>query len=129
MRISDWSSDVCSSDLLKNPPILILDEATSALDTRTEAEIQSTLADDSRSRTTIVIAHRLSTVVDADEIVVLDAGRVAERGTHQQLMARAGIYADMSARQDRKSGLKGKRGAVRVDTGGRRIMKKNKRDT
>src|SRR3546814_18763655 len=85
--------------ILKNPPILILDEATSALDTRTEAEIQSALADVSRSRTTIVIAHRLSTVVDADEIVVLDAGRVAERGTHQQLMARAGIYADMWARQ------------------------------
>src|SRR3546814_7677637 len=85
--------------ILKNPPIRSLDEATSALDTRTEAEIQSALADVSRSRTTIVIAHRLSTVVDADEIVVLDAGRVAERGTHQQLMARAGIYADMWARQ------------------------------
>jgi ABC-type transport system involved in Fe-S cluster assembly fused permease/ATPase subunit len=66
--------------LLKNPPILILDEATSALDSRTEAEILDTLDEVSKQRTTIVIAHRLSTVVDADEIVVLDAGRVAERG-------------------------------------------------
>lgn len=85
--------------LLKNPPILILDEATSALDSRTEAEILDTLDEVSKQRTTIVIAHRLSTVVDADEIVVLDAGRVAEQGTHAQLLAKDGLYAEMWARQ------------------------------
>ena len=85
--------------LLKNPPILILDEATSALDSRTEAAIQTTLGDIARRQTTIVIAHRLSTVVDADEIVVLDAGRVRERGTHAALLARRGLYAEMWTRQ------------------------------
>ena len=85
--------------LLKNPPILILDEATSALDSRTEAEIQATLRAIAERRTTIVIAHRLSTVVDADEIVVLDAGLVAERGTHASLLAKDGLYAEMWARQ------------------------------
>ncbi len=85
--------------LLKNPPILILDEATSALDSRTEAEIQATLKAIAERRTTIVIAHRLSTVVDADEIVVLEAGNVAERGTHAALLARGGLYAEMWARQ------------------------------
>ena len=85
--------------LLKIPPVLILDEATSALDSRTEAEILDTLDEVSKARTTIVIAHRLSTVVGADEIVVLDAGRVAERGTHAQLLARDGLYAEMWARQ------------------------------
>ena len=85
--------------LLKNPPILILDEATSALDSRTEAEILDTLERIERGRTTIVIAHRLSTVVHADEIVVLDAGRVAERGTHLELLRRGGLYADMWTRQ------------------------------
>ena len=85
--------------LLKNPPILILDEATSALDSRTEAEIQATLKAIAERRTTIVIAHRLSTVVDADEIVVLEAGRVAERGTHSALLAKNGLYAEMWARQ------------------------------
>ena len=85
--------------LLKNPPILILDEATSALDSRTEAEIQDTLERVAERRTTIMIAHRLSTVVNAHEIVVLEAGRVVERGTHQQLLAWGGIYADMWARQ------------------------------
>jgi ATP-binding cassette subfamily B protein len=85
--------------LLKNPPILILDEATSALDSRTEAAIQETLSNVARRRTCIIIAHRLSTVVDADQIVVLDQGRVAERGTHKQLLRRAGLYADMWARQ------------------------------
>ena len=85
--------------LLKNPPILILDEATSALDSRTEAEIQATLKAIAERRTTIVIAHRLSTVVDADEIVVLEAGHVAERGTHIGLMAKNGLYAEMWARQ------------------------------
>ena len=85
--------------LLKNPPILILDEATSALDSRTESEILATLEAIERGRTTIVIAHRLSTVVDADQIVVLDAGHVAERGTHAELLRRGGIYAEMWARQ------------------------------
>jgi ATP-binding cassette, subfamily B, heavy metal transporter len=85
--------------LLKNPPILILDEATSALDSRTEAEIQATLKAIAERRTTIVIAHRLSTVVDADEIVVLEAGNVAERGTHAALLAKNGLYAEMWARQ------------------------------
>ena len=85
--------------LLKDPPILILDEATSALDSRTEAEIQATLERIERGRTTIVIAHRLSTVVDADEIVVLEAGRVAERGTHATLLRKNGLYAEMWRRQ------------------------------
>ncbi|MFN3943621.1 MAG: ABCB family ABC transporter ATP-binding protein/permease [Allosphingosinicella sp.] len=85
--------------LLKNPPILILDEATSALDSRTEAAIQETLSSVTRRRTAIVIAHRLSTVVDADRIVVLDAGRVAEQGTHADLLRRGGLYAEMWTRQ------------------------------
>ena len=85
--------------LLKDPPILILDEATSALDSRTEAEIQTTLRQVSARRTTIVIAHRLSTIVDADEIIVLDGGRVAERGSHADLLKAAGLYAEMWARQ------------------------------
>lgn len=85
--------------LLKDPPILILDEATSALDSRTEEAIQSTLDNVARNRTTIVIAHRLSTVVGADQIVVLDAGRVAERGTHAELLAKGGLYAELWARQ------------------------------
>ena len=85
--------------LLKDPPILILDEATSALDSRTEAAIQETLQSIERGRTSIVIAHRLSTIVDADQIVVLDQGLVAERGTHAQLLRRSGLYAEMWARQ------------------------------
>ena len=89
--------------LVKDPPILILDEATSALDSRTEAEIQDTLAQVSEQRTTIVIAHRLSTVVDADEIVVLEAGRVAERGNHSVLLRKNGLYAEMWARQQAES--------------------------
>ncbi|MGQ0661435.1 ABCB family ABC transporter ATP-binding protein/permease [Sphingosinicella sp.] len=85
--------------LLKNPPILILDEATSALDSRTEAAIQQTLNHVAARRTSIVIAHRLSTVVDADQIVVLDQGQVAERGTHAQLLRKGCLYAEMWARQ------------------------------
>ena len=85
--------------LLKDPPILILDEATSALDSRTEEAIQSTLDNVARNRTTITIAHRLSTVVGAGQIVVLDAGRVAERGTHAELLAKGGLYAELWARQ------------------------------
>ncbi len=85
--------------MLKAPPILVLDEATSALDSFTEREIQSALERVSRGRTTIVIAHRLSTVVDADEILVLDKGVIAERGSHTELLARGGIYSAMWSRQ------------------------------
>jgi ATP-binding cassette subfamily B protein len=85
--------------MLKAPPILILDEATSALDTFTEREIQSALDRVSRGRTTIVIAHRLSTVVGADEILVLDKGVIVERGTHEALMERSGVYAALWSRQ------------------------------
>lgn len=85
--------------ILKNPPILILDEATSALDSATEQEIQSALRKVSRDRTTLVIAHRLSTVVDTDEIIVLDHGEIAERGTHEALLERRGIYAGLWNRQ------------------------------
>ncbi|MFS0738004.1 ABC transporter ATP-binding protein/permease [Sphingomonas sp. 1P06PA] len=85
--------------LLKDPPVLILDEATSALDSRTEAEIQATLERVAQRRTTIVIAHRLSTVVNAEQIAVLDGGRVVERGTHAQLLAHGGLYAEMWMRQ------------------------------
>jgi ATP-binding cassette subfamily B protein len=85
--------------ILKDPRILILDEATSALDTRTEQDIQTALRAVARHRTTVVIAHRLSTVVDADEIIVLADGRVAERGRHAELLAREGLYARMWALQ------------------------------
>ncbi len=85
--------------LLKDPPVLVLDEATSALDSRTEASIQATLNQVAARRTTIIIAHRLSTITDADEILVLDAGKVAERGTHAQLLRTAGLYAAMWDRQ------------------------------
>ena len=85
--------------MLKAPPILVLDEATSALDTFTEREIQSALERVSRGRTTIVIAHRLSTVVGADEILVLDKGVIAERGTHEALLGRGGVYAALWSRQ------------------------------
>ncbi len=85
--------------LLKNPPILILDEATSALDSRTEDEIQATLAKISERRTTLIIAHRLSTITHADEIIVLNEGRIAERGNHRTLLANKGLYADMWKRQ------------------------------
>jgi ATP-binding cassette, subfamily B, heavy metal transporter len=85
--------------ILKGPPILILDEATSALDSYTEMEIQGALERVSSGRTTLVIAHRLSTVVSADEIIVIDKGVIAERGTHQQLIERNGLYAGMWNRQ------------------------------
>jgi ATP-binding cassette subfamily B protein len=85
--------------VLKAPPILVLDEATSALDSHTEQEIQDALERVSRNRTSLVIAHRLSTIVGADEIIVLDQGRIAERGTHSQLLASAGLYASMWNRQ------------------------------
>ena len=85
--------------ILKAPPILILDEATSALDSHTEQEIQAALDLVSRGRTTIVIAHRLSTVISADEIIVLKDGRIAERGTHAALLKERGLYASMWDRQ------------------------------
>jgi ABC-type transport system involved in Fe-S cluster assembly fused permease/ATPase subunit len=77
----------------------MLDEATSALDTRTEKEIQASLDEVSRGRTTLVIAHRLSTVVDADEILVLEQGWIVERGRHRELLSQGGVYADMWRRQ------------------------------
>jgi ATP-binding cassette subfamily B protein len=85
--------------ILKAPKILIFDEATSALDTKTEREIQASLAEVSAGRTTIVIAHRLSTIVDADEILVLEGGRIVERGHHRELWLRQGVYAGMWSRQ------------------------------
>jgi ATP-binding cassette subfamily B protein len=85
--------------ILKGPPILLLDEATSALDSHTEKEIQDALERVSRDRTTLVIAHRLSTIVGADEIIVLDQGVIAERGTHHQLLLKNGLYASMWNRQ------------------------------
>jgi ATP-binding cassette subfamily B protein len=85
--------------VLKGPPILVLDEATSALDSHTEHEIQGALERVARNRTSLVIAHRLSTIVGADEIIVLDQGHIAERGTHAQLLASNGLYASMWNRQ------------------------------
>ncbi|MFE8014128.1 ABC transporter ATP-binding protein [Streptomyces antibioticus] len=87
--------------ILRDPPVLILDEATSALDTRTEHAVQEAIDALSADRTTLTIAHRLSTVRDADQIVVLDAGRVAERGTHEELLARDGRYAALLRRDAR----------------------------
>ncbi len=85
--------------ILKGPPILVLDEATSALDSLTEQEIQDALRTVSKNRTTVVIAHRLSTVVEADEIIVLEKGEIAERGTHKVLLRKKGLYANMWNRQ------------------------------
>jgi ABC-type transport system involved in Fe-S cluster assembly fused permease/ATPase subunit len=85
--------------LLKNPPVVIFDEATSALDSANERAIQAELRTAAQNKTTLVIAHRLSTVVDAHEILVMDAGRIVERGTHAELLARSGRYADMWALQ------------------------------
>jgi ABC-type transport system involved in Fe-S cluster assembly, permease and ATPase components len=90
--------------ILKNPPILIFDEATSALDTRTEKAIQEELARIAAGRTTLVIAHRLSTIVDADQILVMDQGRIVERGTHRELLDLGGAYAHMWALQQQEEG-------------------------
>jgi ATP-binding cassette subfamily B protein len=85
--------------ILKGPPILMLDEATSALDSHTEKEIQDALDRVARNRTTLVIAHRLSTIVHADNIVVLEKGRLVEQGTHAVLIAKSGLYASLWSRQ------------------------------
>jgi ATP-binding cassette subfamily B protein len=87
--------------ILKNPAILVLDEATSALDSATEQEVQGALDEAAKGRTTIMVAHRLSTVAGADEIIVLDAGKIVERGTHRELLDRGGLYADLWSRQSR----------------------------
>ncbi|HNC51912.1 MAG TPA: ABC transporter ATP-binding protein/permease [Accumulibacter sp.] len=88
--------------LLKNPPVLIFDEATSALDSKTEKAIQASLDSAARGRTTLVIAHRLSTVMNADQILVMDGGRIIERGMHQQLLDSGGVYAQMWALQQQE---------------------------
>ncbi|MBV9536081.1 MAG: ABC transporter ATP-binding protein, partial [Solirubrobacterales bacterium] len=84
--------------ILRNPPVLVFDEATSSLDTQTEAAVQQELERLAEGRTTITIAHRLLTIRDADQIVVLDAGRIVERGTHEQLLERGGAYAALVSR-------------------------------
>ena len=88
--------------LLKNPRIFILDEATSALDSTTEQSVQACLKDIGATITTLVIAHRLSTIVDADMILVLDQGRIVERGVHTDLLAQKGLYAELWRRQARE---------------------------
>jgi ATP-binding cassette subfamily B protein len=101
--------------ILKNPPILLLDEATSALDTHTEREIQSAINLVSRNRTTLVIAHRLSTVVDADEIIVLDKGQIVERGRHAELVAKNGAYASMWNKQKEAQAVRERLKEVEAD--------------
>ncbi|MCB1617618.1 MAG: ATP-binding cassette domain-containing protein, partial [Pseudomonadales bacterium] len=103
--------------ILKNPPILIFDEATSALDSPTERSIQSALAEIARNRTTLIIAHRLSTVVDADEILVLEQGEVVERGSHAQLLAQGGVYARMWLLQQHETAAELRHGGALAETG------------
>ena len=103
--------------ILKQPTIFLFDEATSALDSQTEKEIQAALNEVSASRTTLVIAHRLSTIVDADEILVMQEGRIAERGTHQALLAKDGLYAAMWDRQS--NGFEIDRGEAALDAAAR----------
>jgi subfamily B ATP-binding cassette protein MsbA len=90
--------------MLKNAPILLLDEATSALDSESERQVQAALAQLTRGRTTLVIAHRLSTVTGADQICVVEAGRIVERGSHAELLARGGAYARIHTIQFAGSG-------------------------
>ena len=88
--------------IAKNPPILILDEATSALDNMTEMQIQASLSELSKGRTTIVVAHRLSTVKKADEILVVTDGKITERGSHDELVKQGGLYAELYRYQFRE---------------------------
>ncbi len=99
--------------ILKKPSIFLFDEATSALDSQTEKQIQTALNTVSHSRTTLIIAHRLSTIVDSDEILVMRDGVIAERGTHNQLLENAGLYAAMWGRQ--ASGFDTERGQTALD--------------
>ena len=92
--------------ILKRPRILMFDEATSALDSRTEKEIQANIRELRRDRTTLMIAHRLSTIIDADQILVLEGGRIVERGRHGELLIRDGRYAEMWWRQQETAELK-----------------------
>jgi len=85
--------------MLKNPPLLLLDEATSALDAESERLVQAALEAAMKNRTTLVIAHRLATIQQADRIVVLDRGRITEEGTHSELVQRGGLYAKLAAMQ------------------------------
>ena len=103
--------------ILKNPPVLIFDEATSSLDSNAERAILSAMEELAAQRTSVVIAHRLSTIVDADEILVLDAGRIAERGTHRQLLKAKSLYARMWALQQREAEEQGKQAMIRPAAG------------
>ncbi len=97
MRISGGEKQriAIARTILKDPPIVLLDEATSALDTATEAHIQHALVSMTMERTTLIVAHRLSTIVNADEILVIKDGEIAERGKHEDLLAAEGIYYEM----------------------------------
>jgi ATP-binding cassette, subfamily B, heavy metal transporter len=109
--------------ILKAPPILVLDEATSALDSFTEGEIQDALDLVAKGRTTLVIAHRLSTIVNADEIIVLDKGRIVERGAHASLLARDGIYAALWRRQNEVRQAEETLRRAAIEEGGRLSIK------
>ena len=92
--------------ILKNPEVLLLDEATSALDSQTETLVQRAIHEASKGRTTVTVAHRLSTIMHADQIIVLSDGKVAERGDHESLLSENGLYADMWAKQVSRRELK-----------------------
>ena len=101
----DFMEKITNTSSIKRGDILVFDEATSALDTHTEKEIQANLREVAVGRTTLVIAHRLSTIVDADQILVIDQGTIAERGTHAELLAAGGLYAAAWEKQQRVHAL------------------------